>query len=270
MANQAKGVPLNKKLSIVVPCYNESKNLDRLVSAFRTAIGPRQDVELILVDNGSKDETPAVLNELLARPENAFARSVCVEVNQGYGYGILYGLKAGDGEFLAWTHADLQTPPEDVIRALDHIEQMPQPQLSLVRGNRKGRPFFDQFFTSAMGWVASAALSGSYFDVNAQPKVFHRSLMNHMEDAPYDFTLDLYLLYVAEKLKLDVQLVDVRFDLRTEGESKGGGTLAGKYRLCKRTFSQIWKLRKALKASPPQLAPAANPTDEAYEKRSAA
>lgn len=261
---------MNKKLSIVVPCYNESKNLDRLVSAFREAVGQRQDIELILVDNGSKDDTPAVLNKLLARPENAFARSVCVEVNQGYGYGILYGLKAGDGEFLAWTHADLQTPPEDVIRALNHIEQMPQPQLSLVRGSRKGRPFFDQFFTSAMGWVASAALRGSYFDVNAQPKVFHRSLMNHLADAPYDFTLDLYLLYVAEKLNLDVQLVDVRFDLRTEGESKGGGTLAGKYRLCKRTFSQIWKLRKSLQAAPPQLAPAANSSDKAYEKRSAA
>ncbi|WP_158265613.1 glycosyltransferase family 2 protein [Blastopirellula marina] len=261
---------MNKKLSIVVPCYNESKNLDRLVSAFRDAIGKRADIELILVDNGSKDDTPSVMNELLARPENAFARSVCVEVNQGYGYGILYGLKAGRGEFLAWTHADLQTPPEDVIRALDCIQRMPDPQRSLVRGHRKGRPFFDQFFTSAMGWVASAALGGSYFDVNAQPKVFHHSLMNHLDDAPYDFTLDLYLLYVAEKLDLDIQLVNVRFDLRTEGESKGGGTLAGKYRLCKRTFSQIWKLRQALKTAPPQLAPQATTTDESYEKRSAA
>ncbi len=261
---------MNKKLSIVVPCYNESKNLDRLVSAFRDAIGERGDIELILVDNGSKDETPAVMDELLARPENHFARSVCVEVNQGYGYGILYGLKAGQGEFLAWTHADLQTPPEDVLRALDRIEQMPDPQRSLVRGNRKGRPFFDQFFTSAMGWVASAALRGSYFDVNAQPKVFHRSLMSHLNDAPFDFTLDLYLLYVAEKLDLDVQLVDVRFDLRTEGESKGGGTLVGKYRLCKRTFGQIWKLRKALKTSPPPTASESSSTDESYEKRSAA
>lgn len=261
---------MNKKLSIIVPCYNESKNLDRLVSAFRDAIGDRGDIELILVDNGSKDETPAVMDQLLARPENHFARSVCVEVNQGYGYGILFGLKAGHGEFLAWTHADMQTPPEDVIRALDRIEQMPNPQRSLVRGNRKGRPFFDQFFTSGMGWVASAALGGSYFDVNAQPKVFHHSLMNHLDDAPYDFTLDLYLLYVAEKLDLAIELVDVRFDLRTEGESKGGGTLAGKYRLCKRTFGQIWKLRKSLKAAPPKLTPTVASNNDSYEKRSAA
>lgn len=257
------------QLSIVVPCYNESKNLDRLVSAFREAIGARAGIELVLVDNGSKDDTPAVMSQLLAKPENSFARSVCVDVNQGYGYGILYGLKAGRGEFLAWTHADMQTPPEDVIRALDRIEAMPSPQESLVRGNRKGRPFFDQFFTSAMGWVASAALGGSYFDVNAQPKVFHHSLMQHLDDAPYDFTLDLYLLHVAEKLQLAVELVDVRFDLRTEGESKGGGTLAGKYKLCKRTFGQIWKLRQALKNAPsPVSSPA--PSESVSEKRSAA
>ncbi|PQO38810.1 glycosyl transferase family 2 [Blastopirellula marina] len=240
---------LTPTLSIVVPCYNESKNLDRLVSAFRCAIGSRQDIELVLVDNGSKDDTADVMGKLLTHPENTFARSVTVDVNQGYGYGILFGLRKSHGEYLAWTHADLQTPPEDVIRALNCLIQMPDPSNSLVRGNRKGRPIFDQFFTSAMGWVASAALGGSYFDVNAQPKVFHHSLMQHMDEAPYDFTLDLYILYVASELKMDIELVDVRFDLRTEGESKGGGTLLGKYRLCKRTFGQIWKLRKSLQQS---------------------
>lgn len=261
---------MNTTLSIVVPCYNESKNLDRLVSAFRDAIGSRQDIELVLVDNGSKDDTPEVMEQLLARPENAFARSVVVDVNQGYGYGILFGLRKSHGEYLAWTHADLQTPPEDVITALDRLIAMPNPKNSLVRGNRKGRPIFDQFFTSAMGWVASAALGGSYFDVNAQPKVFHHSLMQYMDEAPYDFTLDLYILYVASELKMDIELVDVRFDLRTEGESKGGGTLVGKYRLCKRTFGQIWKLRKSLKQSRRNFSDKQEAAAASVNKRSAA
>lgn len=257
-------------LSIIVPCYNESKNLDRLVSAFREAIGSRQDIELVLVDNGSKDDTPEVMDQLLARPENAFARSVVVDLNQGYGYGILFGLRQSHAEYLAWTHADLQTPPEDVIRALDLLVQMPDPQNSLVRGNRKGRPFFDQFFTSAMGWVASATLGGSYFDVNAQPKVFHHSLMQHLDEAPYDFTLDLYLLYVASERKMEMELVDVRFDRRTEGESKGGGTLLGKYRLCKRTFGQIWKLRNSLKQSQRDFSQSRKQASPSINKRSAA
>lgn len=241
---------MDLELSIIVPCYNESNNLDRLISAFREALAQRQGVELVLVDNGSQDDTPDRLAELLQRPENSFARSVRVEVNQGYGHGIMFGLRAAQGEFLAWTHADLQTPPADVVHALDEIHQLPNPQRSLVRGNRQGRPFFDQFFTSAMGWVASAALKSSLYDVNAQPKVFHHSLMQELPQAPDDFTLDLYLLHRANQLELDVKTVPVRFDERTEGESKGGGTLKGKYKLCKRTLLQIWNLRRTLRADP--------------------
>lgn len=241
------------ELSIVVPCYNESKNLDRLVSAFRHAIGLQSGVEVVLVDNGSRDDTPAVLDSLLSRPENAFARSVRVDVNQGYGYGIMYGLRRAAGTFVGWTHADLQTPPEDVLRAWTTICSMPNPEQSLVRGNRQGRPWFDQLFTSAMGWYASYSLGSPLFDVNAQPKVFHRTLLDKMNQAPNDFTLDLYLLFLANQLKLDIRTVDVRFEVRSAGEAKGGGTLAGKYKLSKRTLSQISNLRRSLKSGPTSL-----------------
>ncbi len=235
------------ELSIVVPCYNEAKNLERLVSAFRETIGQQSEVEVVLIDNGSRDDTPAVLKTLLRQTENAFARTVRVEVNQGYGHGILYGLRRSAGTFLAWTHADLQTPPEDVLHAWRTIRSMPDPEKSLVRGRRKGRPLFDQMFTSAMGWYASFALRSPLYDVNAQPKVFHRSLLSKMDQAPEDFTLDLYLLFLANQLGLNVRAVDVRFDVRSAGVAKGGGSLAGKYKLSKRTLLQIRKLRHSLK-----------------------
>lgn len=234
-------------LSIIVPCYNESKNLERLVNAFRGAVAGHRDVEVVLVDNGSRDDTAQVLDTLLSRPENAFARSVKVEVNQGYGYGIMYGLERGRGRFLAWTHADMQTPPEDCIRAWELIRMLPDPEHALVRGTRRGRPVFDQLFTTGMGWVASAALGSRLFDVNAQPKVFHRSLLAEMTQAPHDFTLDLYLLFRASQIGIEQHLIEVRFDRRTAGEAKGGGSLKGKMKLCKRTLTQIWSLRKKLR-----------------------
>lgn len=240
------------ELSIVVPCYNEARNLERLLSAFAHAIGNQRggglaDIEVVLVDNGSRDNTQEVLDRLLNLPENAFARSVKVEVNRGYGHGILFGLRRADGNFLAWTHADLQTPPEDVLRALSTIRSMPNPEMGLVRGLRKGRPFFDLIFTKAMGWYASIALGTALFDVNAQPKVFHRSLLSNLDEAPDDFTLDLYLLFMANRLGLDMRTIDVRFDTRLAGEAKGGGSLAGKYRLSKRTMTQIRQLRKSIR-----------------------
>ena len=104
----------NPQLSIVLPCYNESKGLEVLVKRF-DQVGCGVDFELILVDNGSTDNTPHVLPYLLAR--YPFARSVRVEVNQGYGHGILTGLRAARADVLAWSHADLQTDPADIFRA---------------------------------------------------------------------------------------------------------------------------------------------------------
>ena len=69
------------KLSIVVPCYNEEKNIPLVLEKFQSVI-KRDDVEVILVNNGSKDNSQLVLNELI--PKYPFARTVLVEVNQEF------------------------------------------------------------------------------------------------------------------------------------------------------------------------------------------
>ena len=125
------------KLSVVVPCYNEEQNIPLILARFAQVVD-RDDVEVILVDNGSTDHSAQVLTELL--PEYPFARTVKVEVNQGYGYGILQGLKECRGEYIGWTHADMQTDPADILRALAVIEA--QNGLVFVKGRRKGRPLF--------------------------------------------------------------------------------------------------------------------------------
>ena len=71
------------KLSIVVPCYNEEKNIPLILSRFNDVIS-RNDIEVILVDNGSTDNSEGVLSKLL--PKYPFAKTVKVDVNQGYGY----------------------------------------------------------------------------------------------------------------------------------------------------------------------------------------
>ena len=108
------------KLSIVVPCYNEEQNIPLILERFNSVIN-RDDIEVILVNNGSKDNSQNVIDELL--PKYKFARTTLVEINQGYGYGILQGLKVTNGEYIGWTHADMQTDPKDVIKALDIIEK---------------------------------------------------------------------------------------------------------------------------------------------------
>ena len=53
-------------LSIVIPCYNESKSLSRLLEACLNACKSRNDIEFVFVNNGSNDDTQIILNQLLS------------------------------------------------------------------------------------------------------------------------------------------------------------------------------------------------------------
>lgn len=232
------------KLSIVVPCYNESKNIPLILEKFDSVIS-RSDIEVLLVNNGSIDNSQEILEELV--PQYSFARIVKVEVNQGYGFGIVSGLKEAKGEFIGYTHADMQTDPGDPIKALEIIEKQSDPQNCYVKGARKGRPLFDQFFTIGMSAFESLFLGTKLWDINAQPNIFHRSFFDSVkESCPKDFSLDLYLLYMAQKRGLDVIRFDVVFPPRIHGESSWNTGLASKWKFIKRTIDFSVKLKKEL------------------------
>ena len=138
------------KLSIVIPCYNEQHNIPLILDRFAAALNipGAPAIEVIMVNNGSTDTSATVFQELC--PQYPFVKQVHVKVNQGYGFGILSGLRAASGEYLGWTHADLQTDPHDVMRAYSIIEQQGFPTTIFVKGNRQNRPLFDEFFTVGM------------------------------------------------------------------------------------------------------------------------
>ncbi len=227
------------KLSVVVPCYNEEQNIPLMLSRFGEVI-ERDDIEIILVDNGSTDDSARVLSELL--PAYPFAKSVKVEVNQGYGYGILQGLKECRGEYVGWTHADMQTDPADILRALAVIEG--ENGLVFVKGNRRGRPLFDVFFTMGMSLFETCYLRTKLYDINAQPNLFPRVFYDSWENPPHDFALDLYALYMARRRGLKVVRFPVLFPKRIYGESKWNTGLKAKWKFIKRTIMFSVNLRK--------------------------
>lgn len=230
------------KLSIVVPCYNEAENIPLILARFSEVI-KRTDVEVILVDNGSIDDSAQILEKLL--PNYSFARTIKVEQNQGYGYGIIQGLKVCTGDFIGWTHADMQTDPADIIYALEIIEKNGDDKNLYIKGNRKKRPAFDQFFTSGMSIFETVYMGVELHDVNAQPNVFSREFFESWKNPPKDFSLDLYVLYMAQKKGLKIERFDVLFSDRAHGESHwNNGSLKAKRKFIKRTLDFSVKLKK--------------------------
>ncbi len=235
-----------RDLSIIVPCYNEAKNIPHIIKLFREALEERQNIEVILVNNGSTDNSSEVLIQEFNKVNDSRFRSVKVEVNKGYGFGILSGLDAAEGNVLAWTHADLQTDPIDVIIAFEKFKEINNPK-AFVKGKRQNRAWGPAFFTYMMQLIASAELGVKLADIGAQPKVFSKDFyMTYLKDkAPHDFSLDLYAQYFATKFGT-IYEIPVVFKTRKFGEAKGGGSLKTRFKVSVRTFNYIRELKKRL------------------------
>ncbi|ARP39448.1 glycosyltransferase family 2 protein [Vibrio syngnathi] len=232
------------KLSIVIPCYNEGKNIPLILERFSEVI-KRDDIEVILVNNGSTDNSQSIMDELIGN--YPFARCHIVALNEGYGNGILKGLEVAKGEFLGWTHADMQTDPKDIVKGLELVERSSSQETVFAKGLRKGRPFSDNFFTMGMSFYELFLLREWLWDINAQPNIFHRNFYESWEEPPLDFSLDLFVYYSAKVAGLNVKRFDVLFPERIHGTSSWNIGLKSKYKFIRRTVDFSFELKKRLK-----------------------
>jgi glycosyltransferase family protein len=233
------------KMSIVIPCYNEEKNIPLILERFRECI-KNEEIEIILVNNGSNDNTDKVLKELL--PKYTFARSVYVPINQGYGYGIIQGLKETKGKFIGWTHADMQATPKDVLKSYSILEENYWNKNLFIKGTRKKRPFFKVLVTLGMSLFESILFRSFLYDIGAQPNFFHRDFFKLWdENYPKDFALDTYALYMAKKEKLDIKRYNIQYSERTNGEAFFGTGWTSLFNATSRMIKSTLKLKKNLK-----------------------
>ena len=229
------------KFSLVIPCYNEAKNIPLLLERCAVFNG-RDDFEIILVDNGSTDDSLEVFKELV--PQYPSCKIVRVEENQGYGFGILSGLREAQGDVIGWTHADMQTDPQDVLQAVDFFKETPTG--AFAKGKRYGRPFLDVVFTIGMSVFETFFLKKTMWDINAQPTLFSKEFFNSWTEPPHDFSLDLYAYYQAHIHKLKIFLFSVRFGERAHGSSHWNVNWSAKKKFIHRTLLFSLELKEKL------------------------
>ncbi|WP_419509373.1 glycosyltransferase family 2 protein [Candidatus Allofournierella excrementavium] len=136
-------------LSIVVPCYNEQealpyfyKEICRVAEEMKSSHGA--DFEFIFVDDGSKDKTLSIARELHKQDERV--RYISFSRNFGKEAGILAGLEAAKGDYVAMMDADLQDPPALLPQMLDALLEEDYDCAATRRTNRKGEPPIRSFF----------------------------------------------------------------------------------------------------------------------------
>ncbi|MDR1657154.1 MAG: glycosyltransferase [Deltaproteobacteria bacterium] len=231
------------KLSLVIPCYNEAPSLPGLLKRLDMAALSDARVEFVLVDNGSSDSSVEAIKSAACQRPNLLT-AIRIEGNRGFGFGVLQGLAVAKGEFLGWSHADLQTDPLDALRALEIIDQHPDPEKLYLKGTRCARPASDLVFTLGMSFFETLFFQSFLWDINAQPNIFHRSFFTSWKNPPHDFALELYALALARRYELKVIRFPVLFENRRHGISRWNVNWRSKIRFIKRTLSFSIKLRQ--------------------------
>lgn len=108
-------------LSVVIPAYNEALRIGSTVEKVRRYLQTRNyPVELIVVDDGSNDSTPAILEE--AQPHFPAMRVFRNEPNRGKGYSVRRGVLEARGELVLFTDADLSAPIEEANKLIGALE----------------------------------------------------------------------------------------------------------------------------------------------------
>ena len=124
-----------KKISILIPVYNEEDTIISLLKSVQKEISKIKNVnfEIIVIDDCSNDNT----SKLLRENENLFNHVISLEKNQGKGGAILKGLEKAKGEFILFQDADLEYSPKDYKTLIRPIVDF---DVDVVMGSRENIP----------------------------------------------------------------------------------------------------------------------------------
>ncbi len=136
-----------KKLTVVVPCYNEEKALPFFIEEMSVQSKNIQyEIEYLFVNDGSKDKTFNVLLDLKQKYDHMKIHIINFSRNFGKEAGMLAGLKNSTGDLVVIMDADMQDPPFLLPKMIDLVENNDVDSVATYRVTRKGEPPIRSFF----------------------------------------------------------------------------------------------------------------------------
>ncbi len=203
-----------KKLSIVVTLLNEEENIKPLLAAIHAGL-KGVDYEIVLVDDGSTDNTKKIILECNDE------KVVLVELRKNYGQSaaMMAGIDHTCGEFIALMDGDLQNDPSDIPAMLNLLKTE---DFEMVAGNRKNRKdgFFLRKIPSKIANILIRKLTGvNIYDYGCTLKVIRRELA---EELKLYGELHRFIPVLAKLQGARIVQVDVNHFSRQFGKSKYG------------------------------------------------
>ena len=212
--NEMTGSAAHPRLSIVIPAYNESARIDGTLSRVMWCVEERKwDAEVLVVDDGSTDDTVAIVQKWMQRyPRLHMVRN---PGNRGKGYSVRNGLLQAAGEIVMFTDADLSSPIEEaelLIAAIDEGADVAIGSRWLDRQKQTihqplYRRFFGRCFNKVTRWVMGLPFKDTQCGFKAFKRDAAQTIFRLQTIERWGF--DPEILFIARKLKYGVVEVPV-------------------------------------------------------------
>lgn len=176
---------MSKLISVIVPCYNESealpifyREIDRVSAGLKN-----HSLELIFVDDGSKDDTVNIMKELAAKDERV--KYISFSRNFGKEAAMFAGMEKSSGDYVAIMDADLQDPPSLLPQMIEAIEREGYDCAATRRVTRKGEPpvrsFFAKMFYKMMSKISKTDMVDGARDFRLMTRQFVNAVLEMKE-----------------------------------------------------------------------------------------
>ena len=234
------------EISLVIPCYNEEKNIPLLIKKYTNFLNEKGN-EMILVDNGSTDNTAKLFKKLNRKN----IRTISVKKNIGFGYGLKKGLFKAKGKSILYSHADMEIDPTDILHSIKilHNKKIKITKKYFIKGDRidKRKNYWswnDIFFSWSLTIISTIIFRKILFDIHGQPVLFPRRMLKEIKYFPNDFSIDLAFYVYAKKNNYQI----VRFPLNFNKKKRyfGIGSSSTISKKIKASLEQLYQCFKIL------------------------
>ncbi len=227
-----------KSLSIIIPAYNEEGNIASAIEEILDIVPSFvEDLEVIVVDDGSHDRTPEIVQTF---EKSGVVRLRRHKSNMGKGSALATGFAVAQKDWLLMVDADRQIPIRELERFI-----LATDDANMVIGNRisRGDPIWRRLLSKAYAFLIMMVLHLRLKDLNCPFKLFKRELLRDIRLNSKGFLIDVELILKIMRGNKTLRLKEVNLSSRP----RHGGKSTVRFHHLVEVLKEIFRLRRSLK-----------------------